>query len=440
VSYFKQVRPILQTHCQGCHQPARRGGEYVMTSQEQLLRGGESGEPAIVPGAPEKSELVRQIKPDEKGMAAMPKGQAARLSSTEIALIERWITEGAHDDSPASTRPQYDADHPPSYAAPPVITSLHYSPDGSLLAVAGYHEVLLHKGDGSGLVARLVGLSERIESAVFSPDGSRLAVSGGSPGRFGEIQVWQVAERKLLLSRPVGYDTCYGASWSPDGKMIGFGCADNTVRAIDAATGEQVVFNGAHNDWVLDTAFSLKSDHLVSVSRDMSMKLTEVATQRFVDNITSITPGALKGGLAAVDRHPTENHFLVGGADGAPKIFQMLRTQARKIGDDANLLRSFPALPGRVYAVAFSRDGKLIAAGSSHDGQGMVRVYQTADGKEVASTPIPGSGVFSVTFNHDGSRLAAAGFDGMIRLIQPADGTIVTQFLPAEINQSVSAR
>ena len=42
-------------------------------------------------------------------------------------------------------------DHPPIYQRPPVITSLDFSPDGSLLAVAGFHEVLLWKADGSEL-------------------------------------------------------------------------------------------------------------------------------------------------------------------------------------------------------------------------------------------------------------------------------------------------
>ena len=47
---------------------------------------------------------------------------------------------------------------------------------------------------------------------------------------------------------------------------IAFGCADNTVRAIDADNGEQVLFQGAHSDWVLDTAFSAKGDYIVSAS------------------------------------------------------------------------------------------------------------------------------------------------------------------------------
>ncbi len=87
-----------------------------------------------------------------------------------------------------------DAKHPPVYALPPVITALDYSPDSQLLAVSGYHEVLLHKADGTGLVGRLVGLSERINAIAFSPDGKQLAVAGGSPGRFGEVQVWDVGE------------------------------------------------------------------------------------------------------------------------------------------------------------------------------------------------------------------------------------------------------
>ena len=100
----------------------------------------------------------------------------------------------------------------------------------------------------------------------------------------------------------------------------------------------------------------------------MSAKLTEVATQRFVDNMTSITPGALKGGLAAVARHPSRDEVVVGGSDGIPKVYRMIRQTKRVIGDDSNLIRELPAMPGRVYGVAVSADGKRIAAASSLDG------------------------------------------------------------------------
>ena len=70
-----------------------------------------------------------------------------------------------------------------------------YSPDGTLIAVAGYHEVLLHNADGSGLAARLIGLSERVQKVKFSNDGKKLAVAGGLPARSGEIQIWNVGRR-----------------------------------------------------------------------------------------------------------------------------------------------------------------------------------------------------------------------------------------------------
>ena len=97
VSYFKQIRPIFQSHCQGCHQPAKRGGEYVMTVFEKLLGGGESEEAAVVPGKPSESYLLSQITPVD-GEAEMPKGKDP-LSVSEIELIGQWISEGAEDDT-----------------------------------------------------------------------------------------------------------------------------------------------------------------------------------------------------------------------------------------------------------------------------------------------------------------------------------------------------
>ena len=215
-----------------------------------------------MPGKPDESYLINQITPVD-GKAEMPK-KGDPLDEIQIALIRKWIEQGAHDDTPESAKVTYSAENPPKYVRPPVVTSLDYSPDGKLLAVSGFSEVLLHRTDAAegedSLVARLIGTSERIESVRFSPDGSRLAVSGGSPGLSGELQIWDVATGELKLSHSVTFDTLYGASWSPDGKLVAFGCSDSTVRAIDATTGEQVLYQGSHNGWVFDTVFSVDGE------------------------------------------------------------------------------------------------------------------------------------------------------------------------------------
>jgi WD40 repeat protein len=433
ISYYKDIRPIFVQHCQGCHQPAKAEGGLLMTSYAELLKKGDSDVPGIMPGKPDESIIFQMIVPSGGKPAKMPRGKDP-LSDRDVKLVKRWITEGAKDDSPVSDV-VIDAEHPPVYELPPVLTALAYSPDSKFLAVSGYHEILLHNADGSGIAARLVGLSERIQSLAFSPDGKWLAATGGAPGRFGEVQVWDVARKKLKLSVSVTFDTVYGASWSPDGTKIAFGCGDKSLRAIDAVTGKQVLFQGGHDDWVLGTVFSKDGSHLVSVSRDRSMKLTEVATERLIDNITSITPGALKGGLLAVDRHPTKDELLIGGADGVPKLYQMYRTKPRKIGDDYNFIRGFDPLPGRIFAAKFNSDGSLIIVGSSHDGTGEARIYQTADSKLVAKLDAVTGPVYAVAFRPDGAEVATAGFDGTVRFNDPHTGKLIREVVPMPLQK-----
>ncbi|HND51070.1 MAG TPA: DUF1549 domain-containing protein [Pirellulaceae bacterium] len=402
----------------------------------------------------------------------MPKGKPP-LPADQIALVKKWIAEGAIDDTPESARVRYSATNPPAYAAPPIITSLDFSPDNQLLAVAGYYEVLLHKADGSELVARLIGDSERIESVRFSPDGKLLAVTGGKPGESGEIQIWDVATKQLVSSLPVTFDVVYGASWSPDGKLLAVGCADKTVRAFEVATGKQVLYQGAHEDRALDTVFSSDGSHVISVSQDQSVKLTEVATQRFIDNITSITPGALKGGVNSVAKHPKADAVLVGGADGEPKLYHIFRHTKRVIGDDANLIRRFPALRGRVFGVAMTADGQWAAACSSLDGAGQVRVYKfafeaelpaeiktisekqinrrtpaelkkladyaTKSVNQVAEFNTDSTALYAIAFRADGNMLAVAGADGKVRLLNPTDGKLVKEFVPVNVQPAAMA-
>ena len=308
VSFHKEIRPLLQARCAGCHQPAKAKGDYVMTDFRSLLQGGESDDPAIVPGKPDDSMLVHLATPNEKGEYEMPKGKNAKpLHAAEIELLRRWISEGAKDDSPAGSGSLYTLESPPVYTMPPVVTSMDFSPDGQLLAVSGFHEVLVHKSDGSGQVARLVGVSERIESVAFSPDGKRIGITGGQPGRMGEVQIWNLEKKSLELSKSVTFDTIYGGSWSPDGKRFAFGAADSSVRVIDSDSGEQVVYMAGHDDWVRDTVFSMDGKSVFSVSRDKTVKQTDVATERFVGNVTTHTPFVLSGGQSSIDVHPKKN-------------------------------------------------------------------------------------------------------------------------------------
>lgn len=463
VSYARDIEPILRVNCQGCHQPAKPQGKFEMTSFASLLAGGESGSPAVVPGKPDESYLIELISLHD-GKAQMPK-KGAPLKESEIELIQKWISEGAVDDRKHDAQPLYTQENPPQYDQPPVITAIAFSPNGKWLAVSGFHEVLLVDTAHWQLSKRLIGLSERIESVAFSGDSARLAVTGGSPGRMGEVQIWNVEKGELLLSHQVTYDTVYGGVFSPDGKLVAFGCGDNTVRAIDAETGEQKLYQGAHEDWVRACVFTPDGSHLMSAGRDMTVKLTEVATERFVDNITSITPGALRGGISSLAGHPSRNEILVGGSDGVPKVYRVFRVAARRIGDDSNLVRQFPAQTGRISSVAVHPDSSLLAAASTLDGASSLRVYQynfdatlpddvkavmsktsgernaeerkrledylSKDITQVASLDIAETSVYTIAFHPTSPLLAVGGSDGKIRMVNVTNGATETTFAPA---------
>src|SRR5262249_33140638 len=186
-----------------------------------------------------------------------------------------------------------------------------------------------------------------IETIVFSPDGQTLLVAGGSAGRFGELQFWNWKNRTLTRSVMPSYDTIYGASFSADGKRVSFGCAHNSAPLADAKTGKPLLRIDHHQDWVFGTALSLEGKYIITASRDRAVKLCESDTGSFIDNITTITPGVLGGGLRGLVRRPGKDEYLTAGEDGIPKLYKMLRTTARKIGDDDKLIRNYGKRGGR---------------------------------------------------------------------------------------------
>ena len=248
--------------------------------------------------------MIELITPVD-GHAEMPDEPFKPLSDVEIDMIRRWIAAGAENDAPEDTGPRYDCRTSAGLRRRPSLPSVDVSPDGSLLAVAGFHEVILLDAETGEQRSRLVGMSPRINTVRFSPDGKRLAAVGGTPAVRGEVQIWEVEQWRT------GFVTTGDLRRTARWQLVARrqqAClrrvGQRGPRDRRRQTGEQVLFQGAHDDWVRDTAFTPDGKHLISVARDMSCKLTEVETERFIDNITSITPGALSGGISSVVAHP----------------------------------------------------------------------------------------------------------------------------------------
>ncbi len=111
------VRPILNKHCLPCHGGVKQSGGISFLFREEALRPGRSGMDCIVPGRPDKSELMARINSDHP-VKRMPL-DAPPLADSEIDILRRWIKAGAYWDNPWSYAPVVYA-QPPSISDPPL--------------------------------------------------------------------------------------------------------------------------------------------------------------------------------------------------------------------------------------------------------------------------------------------------------------------------------
>ncbi len=420
VSWYREITPIFKRSCNGCHNPNKLKGEVDTSSFVGFSKPGKHG-PNFIVGDPAKSSVIEQISGKEPDM---PK-EGDPLTEPEITLVRRWIQEGAKDDTPADAN-SFKLKEPPVYAAHPVITALAFSPDGSLLAISGYHETFLFNAKELTLKSRLVGESTRIESLAFSPDGKFLAISGGAPARFGEIQVWELESGQQKHSFKITGDSLFGISWAPDSARLAFGATDKSVRVIAASTGKELMKFDNHSDWIFRTAWLPDGKRLLSGSRDRAMKLINAENGQFVDDINKLLEP-----VVSMSRHPKEEWSAYGGAEGGVRVYRIKENQERTAANnDVNLVREFERHPGPVHAVAWSPDGSRLATGSVG---GEARLFNSADGKRVATLGGHDGAVFTLAFSPDGNRILTAGFDGLIRVFDPKDGQLMAIFTPVPI-------
>ena len=97
VEFNRDIRPIFSDTCFACHGPdeAKMKGKLRLDSLEAARRGGKSGDPAIVPGYPEKSSVMKRLLTTDADDHMPPAEFHKVLTKAQIDLVARWIKEGA---------------------------------------------------------------------------------------------------------------------------------------------------------------------------------------------------------------------------------------------------------------------------------------------------------------------------------------------------------
>jgi hypothetical protein len=98
IDFARQIKPLLERSCLACHGGEKPRGRFRLDSREALLRGGESGAAAVVPGHSETSPLINYVSgkvPESEMPPRAARERSPALTPDEVALLGAWIDQGA---------------------------------------------------------------------------------------------------------------------------------------------------------------------------------------------------------------------------------------------------------------------------------------------------------------------------------------------------------
>ena len=97
--FVRDILPLLDRSCAGCHGGEAAKGKFRVDALPLLLKGGQSGEPAVVPGRPDTSPLVRYVSDQVEDLEMPPLAKRTKypaLTGAELDRLKAWIAAGAH--------------------------------------------------------------------------------------------------------------------------------------------------------------------------------------------------------------------------------------------------------------------------------------------------------------------------------------------------------
>ncbi|MCW3099736.1 MAG: smc 3 [Chthonomonadaceae bacterium] len=413
VVFSKQVLPLLRSQCFSCHGGANPVSGYSLETRDRMLAGGRHGA-AILVGKGAQSSLILYMTGELK--PKMPPNGAIDLE--KIAVIRRWIDEGAKVDTMITAAPTTGTKAPPPLLKvqanaehlPAPVTALAYAPDGKRLAAGGYRCVRLLDPMTGAVMQTIPGPADQVQALAWSSDGKLLAAGGGVPGKAGEIVLFDTATWKPLRSLTEHTEVVYAVAFRPNTHELASGSLDKTARIWNADTGQATHLIKDHAEAVFGVAYAPDGKLLATASGDRSAKLFQTTDYKRVASLT-----AHQDAVTHVAFNQNGTLLATTSADRQIRIWKV------EIGKMENPLRQ-QGEGDVINSCVFSPDGSLLVYGSSNS---RVRVFNGDGSNQKQDWKDPEDWVYSVAVGADNQTVAAGTQDGKVLLWDAKQGKLL---------------
>jgi hypothetical protein len=413
IDYTQQVQPILRKYCVGCHDDSVKEGKLSLETYEKAMAGGSRGG-AINAGHPDQSRLIRTL--TGKAEPKMPPEGEAAPTAAEIAILEKWITEGAKGPSGADAGVMLVTPKIPlSAKVRESIQAMAIAPGGKQLAIARHGVVELLNvpatSDKRPEVASAFDAQWPVNALAFSRDGKLLVIGGGEPGLQGEIKVLG-AGGELLHTLKGHRDNIYAVAIDAESKYVASGSYDQTILLWEIGKPAPVATLTGHNGPVFGLEFKLDGKLLASVSGDRTVKLWSIPSGERLDTLQESTKE-----LYALALAPDGSRIYAGGVDNRIRAWSI--SPEAKEGTNKLLISQF-AHEAPILRLAASHDGQfLVSTGEDYT----VKVWDAATltlRKSLGRQPEWASGV---AITADNRSILIGGLDGAFKQFETPPAT-----------------
>ncbi|MFO0878046.1 MAG: WD40 repeat domain-containing protein [Gemmataceae bacterium] len=288
-----------------------------------------------------------------------------------------------------------------------LVYSLAFSPDGKLLASAGFDGLVKiwefdpSKGELKEKL-KLTGHAGPVYCVSYNKDGSLLASSSQDK----TIRLWTPADGKMQRELKGHGDIVDNIAFSPDGKLLASASADKSVRLWNPADGKEVKNLGSHAKSVYAVSFSPDGKQLASAGADNIIKIYDLASQKelkqlkgHTEPVTGIAFTPDGKGIASISQDRSVRVWDVASGKETKVLGPQVTTKDEKTGKATTG-------PGPneddLYGIAFVRNGKALATSGYG---GWLKVWDIDAGKPTFSQKLKAFGAYCVTFTPDGKAL-----------------------------------